>query len=160
MAQGEGEADKEEKERGSGAGHRQPEAGGDINIVDCKIVEIEYQMVENHEEDGHSSQQVHLPETDRRALDQFTIIFHSLVHSSLKAALSFLTSTFRSLYIPLYFDGSQSVFSSQTYCTSISTSTVVDFSCSFKYIQLYSNDLLFPYLAASSTIPISTSVRS
>ena len=61
VAQGEGEADEEEKERGCGAGHRQPEAGGYINIVDGKIVEIEYQMVENHEDDG------------RRALDHSRI---------------------------------------------------------------------------------------
>jgi len=53
VAQGEGEADEEEEERGGGAGHRQPEAGGYINIVDCKIIEIEYQMVEDHEDDGH-----------------------------------------------------------------------------------------------------------
>lgn len=127
VAQGEGESDEEEKERGGEAGHCQPEAGRDIDIVDGEIVQIEDQMVEDHEEDGPASQEIHLPETDRRALDHFTIIFHSLVHSFLKAALSFLTSTFRFLYIPLYFDGSQSAFPSQTCCTSISSSTVVDF---------------------------------
>jgi len=73
VTQGEGEADEEEKERGGGAGHCQPEAGGDINIVDGEIVEVEDQMVEDHEDDGHASQQVHLPETDRRALDHFRI---------------------------------------------------------------------------------------
>ncbi len=71
VAQGEGEADEEEKERGSDASHCQPEAEGYINIVDCKIVEIEDQVVENHEEDCHSSQQIHLQETDRRGLDHY-----------------------------------------------------------------------------------------
>jgi len=75
VAQGEGEADEEEKERGAEAGYSQPEAGGDINIVYGKIVEIEDQMVEDHQDDGAAPQQVHLPETDRRALDHSRIFY-------------------------------------------------------------------------------------
>ena len=64
VAQCEGDPDQEEKERGCEASQIEPESGGYIDLSDSKIIEVIDQMKENHQDDGNSSQEVHLPESD------------------------------------------------------------------------------------------------
>ena len=65
VAECEGDSDQQEEERGREASQIEPESRGYFDLLDAKIIEIIGQMEENHQDDGHSSQEVHLPESDQ-----------------------------------------------------------------------------------------------
>ena len=64
VAEGEGDPNQQEEERGRESSQIEPESRGYFDLLDAKIVEVKDQMKENHQDDGHSSQEVDLPESD------------------------------------------------------------------------------------------------
>ncbi len=60
-AEGEREADDCQKESGCRASNRQRKAGDDIDLMHCKIIQVEGQMIEEHENESYPPQQVNFP---------------------------------------------------------------------------------------------------
>ena len=68
MAQGEGDANQEEEEGSGEAGQIKPESFGHINLIDHEVVQVECQVEYDHQNHGHSTEKVHLPEAGRLAV--------------------------------------------------------------------------------------------
>ena len=64
VAEGERDPNQQEEEQGSEASQIEPESRCYIDLSDSKIIEVKDHMEENHQGDGHSPQEVHLPESD------------------------------------------------------------------------------------------------